>query len=142
MLLFMLLTNKKSQTLKAVMGRWKEFGRDEHTLASSARRLRDNPKLIRVVKGTARARLTSLLRLAAAATLADQIAVLLDYHAKVMTERGQSPWLTVEEGGLVRVHVRPMHAQAPEDWPNGAWFNTYYLPQFKGLVSGYQGVAA
>lgn len=141
MLLFTLLTYKKSQPLQVVIERWKAFGRNEHTLPLGARRLRDNLNLLGVVKGAARARLNALLQLADAATLSDQIRLLLDYHGRVMAERGQQPWSTLVDTG-VKVHVRPMRDPSEEEWPNGVWYHSYYLPQFKWLVRGYQGGTA
>jgi hypothetical protein len=141
MLLFTLLTHKKSQALQVVMERWKAFGRDEQTLPRRAQGLRDAQVLLGVVKGAARARLNALLQLADATTLSDQVQLLVDYHGRVMTERGQQPWLTLDDKGI-RVHVRPMREPAEKDWPQGAWYHSYYLPQFQWLVRGYQGGAA
>lgn len=142
MLLFTLLTHKKSQRLQAVSERWKEdFGRDEQTLPRRAQGLRDDPILLGVVEGAARARLNALLQLADITTLSDQIRLLVEYHGRVMAERGQQPWLTLVDTGA-KVHVRPMRDPSEKEWPQGAWYNNYYLPQFKWLVRGYQGGAA
>jgi hypothetical protein len=141
MLLFTLLTCKKSQPLHAVSERWKAFGRDEQTMPRHAQGLRDNPILLGILEGAAGARLNALLQHADAITLSDQIRLLVDYHGRVMTERGQQPWLSLDDKG-VRVHVRPMRNPSEEDWPQGVWYNSYYLPQFKWLVRGYQGVTA
>lgn len=141
MLLFTLLTYKKAQPLQAVMERWKAFDRDEQTLPRRAQGLRDNLNLLGVVRGAARARLNALLQLADAATLSDQIRLLVDYHGRVMTERGQQPWLLLDDKG-VRVHVRPMRNPSEKEWPNGVWYHSYYLLQFKWLVRGYQGGTA
>lgn len=140
-LLFTLLTCKKSQPLQAVCERWKDFGRDEQTLPRQAQGLRDNPILLSVVEGMARARLNVLLQLADATTLSDQIRLLVDYHGRVMVARGQQPWLTLVDTGA-KVHVRPMRNPSEKEWPNGVWYNSYYLLQFKWLVRGYQGVTA
>lgn len=141
MLLFTLLAHKKSQPLQAVIERWKAFGRDEQTLPRRAQALRDAPVLLGVVIGAARARLNSLLQLADASMLSDQIRLLVDYHCRVMAERGQQPWLVLDDKGT-KVHVRPMRNPSEEDWPQGGWYHSYYLPQFKWLVRGYQGGAA
>lgn len=141
MLLFTLLAHKKSQSVQAVSERWKAFGRDEQTLPRRAQALRDAPVLLGVVKGAAKKRLNSMLELADASTLSDQIRLLIDYHGRVMAERGQQPWLTLDGKG-VKVHARPMRNPSEEDWPQGAWYHSYYLPQFKWLVRGYQGGAA
>lgn len=141
MLLFTLLTHKKAQPLQAVSERWKAFGRDEQTLPRRAQGLRHDPILLGVVKGAARARLNALLQLGDATTLSDQIRLLVDYHGRVMVERGQQPWLSLDDKGI-KVHVRPMRDPSEEDWPQGAWYHSYYLPQFQWLVRGYQGGAA
>lgn len=141
MLLFALLTHKKSQPLQAVIERWGDFGRNEQTLPQRAQVLRDKPNLLGVVKGAARARLNALLQLADTSALSDQIQLLVDYHGRVMDERGQQPWLTQVDTG-VKVHARPMRIPSEEQWPQGGWYNSYYLPQFKWLVRGYQGGAA
>lgn len=75
----------------------------------------------------------ALLQLAGATRLSDQIRLLVDYHGRVMTERGQQPWLSLGDKG-VKVHVRPMRNPSEENWPQGVWYNSYYLPQFKWLV--------
>lgn len=141
MLLFTLLTHKKSQPLQAVSERWKAFGRDEQTLPRRAQGLRDDPILLGVVKGAAGARLNALLQLADATTLSDQIRLLVDYHGRVMAERGQQPWLALDDKGI-KVYVRPMRDPSEKEWPIGVWYHSYYLPQFKWLVRGYQGVTA
>ncbi len=141
MLLFTLLTHKKSQPLQAAVEHWKDFDRDEQTLPRRAQGLRDNPVLLDVVKGAAKARLNSLLQLADATDLSDQARLLVDYHGRVMTERGQQPWLTLDDKGI-RVQVRPMREPSEEGWQQGVWYHSYYLPQFQWLVRGYQGGAA
>jgi hypothetical protein len=35
-----------------------------------------------------------------------------------------------------------MREPAEKDWPQDAWYHSYYLPQFQWLVRGYQGGAA
>ncbi|HKI59800.1 MAG TPA: hypothetical protein VKA23_02090 [Mariprofundaceae bacterium] len=138
MLLFFLLTTKKSQPLTSVIAEWMKLGRDEDTLRSRAQRVRSNQNLLNVLKGSALWRLQTMLHLADAPTLLDQITLLVDYHGKVMTGRAQSSWLNIDDN-LVKVHVRPSRPPAEKDWPNGTWYNNYYLPQFQWLVSGYQG---
>jgi hypothetical protein len=141
MLLFILLTHKKSQPLQDVMERWKAFGRDEQTLPRRAQGLRNDQVLLGVMEDPARGRLNDLLQLADATTMEDQVQRLVDYHGRVMTKRGQQPWLTLDDK-RIRVHVRPMREPAEKDWPQDAWYHSYYLPQFQGLVRGYQGGAA
>lgn len=141
MLLFTLLTHKKAQPLQVVCKRWKDFGRDEQTLPRRAQGLRDNLNLLGVVKGSARRRLDVLLRLADATTLSDQMRLLVEYHGRVMAERGQQPWLALVDTAT-KLHARPMRKPSEDEWPNNVWYHSYYLPQFKWLVHGYQGGAA
>jgi len=142
MLLFTLLAAKKSRPVEEVITQWKLFGRDEHSLPQRARQLSNDTVLLSVLTGTSRWRMKNLLLLAGTASLDEQITLLLDYHNKVMAVRGQIPWLTVNNDGLVKVHVRPMRIPAVEDWQPGDWYHSYYLPQFKSLVRGFQGIEA
>lgn len=141
-LLFTLLTIKKSQPLKAVIAQWQQFNRDEYTLPSGAMRVLKNPDLIKVLSGTARARLLRLLQLSEKPTMEEQISLLIEYHVMVMEGRGQSTWLSVDHDRLVKVHTRPSRPPDADNWPNGCWANSYYLPQFNWLVLGYQGGTA
>ncbi|TXK99410.1 hypothetical protein BMR02_07635 [Methylococcaceae bacterium HT1] len=85
----------------------------------------------------------NLLQLADTATLDDQVTLLLEYHNNLMLKRSQMPWLTLDNAGRqVKVHVRPLQVPDTEDWPPGEWYYSYYLPQFKSLVRGFQGVVA
>jgi len=138
-LLFFLLTAKKSQPLDAVLAQWNRFGRNETTLPQGAQRVLQNYDLIKVVKGTARGRLNALLALANATSMQEQVAMLIDHHTQVMTGRGQSAWLLLDDHEQVKVHARPSRLPDTADWPSGCWWNSYYVPQFKWLVEGYQG---
>ena len=141
MLMFTLLTAKKSRPFTEVITQWKTFGRNEHTLPQRANQLRNDLALNNVIKGsTAGKRMQNLLQLADTATLDDQVALLLEYHNKLMLKRSQMPWLTLDDAGLVKVHVRPLPMPEMADWQPGKWYYSYYLPQFKSLVRGFQGV--
>ncbi|MCK5869411.1 MAG: hypothetical protein KAG45_01980 [Methyloprofundus sp.] len=142
MLMFTLLTAKKSRPLTEVITQWQEFGRTEHTLPQRANLLRSDVALNNVINGsTAGRRMKNLLQLADTATLDDQVTLLLEYHNNLMLKRSQMPWLTLDNAGRqVKVHVRPLQVPDTEDWPPGEWYYSYYLPQFKSLVRGFQGV--
>ena len=141
MLMFTLLTAKKSRSLTEVIAQWQKFGRNEHTLPQRAHLLRNDVELNNVIKGsTAGRRMKNLLQLADTATLDDQVTLLLEYHNNLMLKRSQMPWLTLDNAGQVKVHVRPLLVPETEDWPPGEWYYSYYLPQFKSLVRGFQGV--
>jgi hypothetical protein len=138
-LLFTIMTARRSQPLETVLSEWKRFGRHASTLPGAARQVLATPAIINVVSGTARSRLQRLLKLTDAETVEGQVRVLFDYHRQVMIERGQLPWLSLDDEGLIKVNVRPSYLPDPEDWPAAHWVNGYYLPQFRKLVMGYQG---
>jgi hypothetical protein len=138
-LLFTLLSTKKSQPLQEVLTQWKEFGRDANTLPLGAQHVLKNSDLKKILSGTALWRINKLLELSNCTTLRAQIELLLGYHTAVMKGRGQLPWLCIDGSGLVKVHTRPSTQPEVKSWPNGCWYNNYYIPQFKSLVNGYQG---
>lgn len=142
MLFFSTLTARKSQSLSDAISHWNACGRDERTLPGGAARVAENPDLVAILDGTALVRLRRLLNLAHVESLDAQARLVTDYHTQVMVGRGQSSWLTLEPSGRIAVHVRPSPLPSPQDWPPGRWYNGYYLPQFRSLVSGYQGLAA
>ncbi|BET26512.1 hypothetical protein EV673_0376 [Limnobacter thiooxidans] len=137
-LLFTLMTHKKSQLLKDVIEKWDSFERNKKALPNHAKMLKKNLALLNVVKGTARARLDALLELADAPSLRDQVELLVEYHGQVMSERNQAPWLRLD-GDQIKLQARPMSEPCKLEWPLGAWYHSYYLPQFQRLVRGYQG---
>ena len=138
-LLFTLLASKKTQLIKDVAKLWQQYKRNDNTLPLGAQRVMDHPELKQVLSGMARGRLQALLKLREIPNLSEQIRLLVDHHSKVMEGRGQSSWLNVDDHGAVKVHARTLRVPKTEDWPVGCWTNGYYLPQFKSLVSGYQG---
>jgi len=141
MLMFTLLAAKKSRPLTEVIAQWKAFGRNELTLPRRAAQLRNDVALNKVIQGsTAGRRMETLLKLADTVTLYDQIALLLKYHNNLMLKRSQMPWLAIDESRQVKVHVRPLQAPDIQDWLPGEWYYSYYIPQFKSLVRGFQGV--
>lgn len=138
-LLFTLLTSKRAQPLGAVIAKWREFGRTDDTLLERARQIKNDATLTDVLKGTARFRLELLLQVADSPKLADQINQVIEYHKKVMKDRDQHPWLSVDSGGQVQVHARTSTPPNAEKWPIGVWYFGYYIEQFKWLVRGFQG---
>lgn len=141
MLIFTLLAVKKSHSLNEVITFWHEFGRDEYTLPRYAQRLRDDEGVNKVINNTtAGRRMEKLLKLSDITSLEEQISLLLDYHKALMQTRGQVPWLTKDDEQQINVHVRPFRMPAHEKWQNGDWYHSYYLPQFKSLVRGFQGI--
>lgn len=94
------------------------------------------------MEGAARARLNALLQLADATTLLDQIRLLVDYHGRVMADRGQQPWLMLDDKGVRCMSARCV-IRLEENWPQGVWYNSYYLAAVQmasAWLSGGSGV--
>ncbi|AVP97755.1 hypothetical protein C7S18_11345 [Ahniella affigens] len=140
-LLFNLMACRKSQTVQHVMEQWQKFHRDARTLPDRARAILDNDKLLKVTVGASRHRLNKLLQLANTSSMTEQVHLLVDYHRSVMAQRGQASWLDIV-GDEIRLDARPMRDPDVKHWEPGAWYHSYYLPNFQALVRGYQGVGA
>lgn len=138
-LLFILLTSKRAQPLEAVMAKWRELGRTDETLPQLARQIENDVALKGVLTGTANIRMTLLLKVAELPELVDQINQVITYHNKVMKDRDQHPWLSVDSGGQVKVHARTSTPPNVDQWAVGDWYFEYYISQFKWLVRGFQG---
>ncbi len=141
-LLFKLITAKKYVGFDDVSEQWHLFKRDEASLSVGAKRIAGRPFLKQVLSGTGLGRMQSLLKLENTATLKQQITLLIDYHTDVMKGRGQPAWLKIDTSGVLKTEARTSTMPDPEEWPVGCWDNNYYIPQFKQLVLGYQGVLA
>lgn len=138
-LLLTLARHSKSQSLAEVEAHWQSLGRDTDTLPRAASRIEALPALLDTPAYTGRRRLGRLLNLARSGAFADQLRGLLDYHASVMRERGQQPWLQLEQLDRIKVNARTTPLPEPESWPPQRWVNHYYVPQFNNLVTGYRG---
>ena len=141
-LLFNLMLAEKSQSLKEVQRRWEALGRNAATLKSYADPIEENVAMSSVLSATGQSRLNRLLILARQGDAPAQICTLLNYHAQVMESRGQSPWLTLVNGAQLKLPVRPRAEPTLADRPLGCWVHQYYIPQFRHLLGGLQGVAA
>ncbi|MNF05577.1 hypothetical protein D3C80_2053370 [compost metagenome] len=64
---------------------------------------------------------------------------MVDYHATVMRERGQIPWVQIDQAEKVKLSARTRALPEAQDTPMQRWVNTYYIPQFDHLVTGYRG---
>ena len=138
-LLFILLTSKKSHSLKDVTSLWEKFDRNENSLPSGAMSVLGSPAVLSSLSGTAFMRLSALLKLSGVSNFQKQITLLIEYHKSVMEGRGQYSWLGISDDDLVQVQARPSRLPECSEWQSGCWFNNYYIPQFKFLVNGYQG---
>lgn len=141
-LLFNLMLAEKSQSLKEVQQRWQVFGRNAVTLTSYAAPFEENVAMSSVLSATGQSRLNRLLVLTRRDNVQAQMCALLDYHAEVMESRGQSPWLSLINGAQLKLQVRPRGEPAIADRPLGGWVHQYYIPQFRHLLGGLQGVTA
>jgi len=139
-LLFTLMLSKQSRSTSDVSAAWHDHKRDPDTLPRTARALQKNDSLRAVLAGRGKARLDDLTGLSVCASLEEQIRSVLAYHGKVMALRGQAPWLSIDDLGEIKVHVRRPVAPAPESRGKDYWSNHYYIPQFANLIRGFRGV--
>lgn len=140
-LLFTLMVAERTHSIEGVIKHWAQFGRHGHRLPELANQIRDYVSLPAVKGSEAGRRLAELLQVASAGNLEQQSIALAEYHRRVMLSRGQLPWLVVDERGIIKVNARTLRRPEPESWPPGAWYNQYYLPQFRNFVLGLQGLS-
>ena len=140
-LLFTLMAAERTHTVADVVDHWHRFGRDDARLGPLAEGVKTHAGLPAVKGSAAAQRLTKLQRVANAEGLDQQIRLLSDYHAGVMRMRGQMSWLSVQDNGTIKVNARTLRRPDPAAWPPGAWYNGYYLPQFRSFVNGLKGDA-
>jgi hypothetical protein len=141
MLLFTLMAAERNHSIDHVAKHWAEHGRNADRLSELAKPLVDFVRLPAIRGSQAAIRLTKLQEVADAGDLGQQIRRLADYHSGIMRSRGQPAWLVVGENDMIQLNARTMSRPAPGTWRPGDWYNAYYLPQFRSLVLGLQGVA-
>jgi hypothetical protein len=127
---------ERTQSIESIAQHWRRFGRDEQRLPELAKKVIEHPGLPAVKGSAASLRLSQLQRVANAGSFEMQVRRLAEYHESVMRSRDQFAWLTVEENGIIKVHARTVSRPAEGTWPPGAWYNEYYLPQFKSFLAG------
>ncbi|WP_244129204.1 hypothetical protein [Burkholderia gladioli] len=142
MLLFTLMAAERTHSIDAVAGHWKRFDRHANRLPVLGMRVEELAKLPFLKGSEAARRLMQLQRVANAGGIEQQVRALADYHGKIMQSRGQPAWLAIEHNGIIKVNARTMSRPDPKKWQPGAWYNQYYLPQFRSFVTGLQGVGA
>lgn len=140
-LLFSLMTAERERNVADVAAEWRgRFKRSDTRLRNLANAAADVAELP-VLHGTAAGRrFVALQNVAAAGSTEEQIRELAKYHGNVMLDRGQPAWLSVDDRARIKVHARTAPAPAPAKRPPGSWYNNYYVPQFRSLVMGLQGV--
>ena len=141
-LLFTLMAAERTHTIADVAEQWQRFGRNDTRLTHLAKDVNAHAGLPAVRGSAAAQRLAQLERVANAGNLDQQIRLLSDYHARVMQARRQVSWLSVEDNGTIKVNARTLARPDPTTWPPGAWYNEYYLPQFRSFVNGLKGAVA
>ncbi|MFD2640955.1 hypothetical protein [Pseudomonas japonica] len=138
-LLFTLACHRRHQRFAEIETHWHGLGRDAGTLPAAAARIADHPELLEIPSHSGRRRLQRLMCMARQQRFSDQLRSLLDYHAMVMRERGQLPWVQIEQADRIKLNARTKALPAAQDAPMHRWVNTYYIPQFDNLVTGYRG---
>jgi len=139
-LLFTLMAAERTHSVTTVARHWGQFGRDMNRLPSLAQQVKTFSNLPAVKGSEAARRLLELQRVANAGAIEHQIRALATYHGNVMRSRGQLAWLSVEYDGTIKMNARTMRRPLAGERPLGSWHNNYYLPQFRSLVTGLQGI--
>ena len=139
-LLFTLMAAERTHSIADVATHWERSGRDASRLPGLARQLEGYESLPAVKGSEAAGRLVRLKAAANAGDFEQQVCEIARFHAAVMQSRGQPAWLSIDPHGAIKVNARTLTRPAPETWPPGAWYNQYYLPQFRALVTGLEGV--
>ncbi|KQN53436.1 hypothetical protein [Erwinia sp. Leaf53] len=137
-LLFRTLTCRRHNSLRQIEADWRAMQRDAQTLPALAVQA-EQAEVAWLAESTAGERRRQLLDIARAGTLAEQIALLLSWHQRVMALRGQLPWLRETAPGRYAVSVLSAAVDEEERQLPGRWKNSYYLPQFQYLLQGLWG---
>lgn len=141
-LIFSIIVSKKAQSIEEVVSQWEKYGRSDDVLKQQASVISLEHNLINVLSGTGLKRLTKLLKLKDISSINEQIMLIIAYHNLVMSSRGQLPWLSIDIHKNISLHVKPRRLPSLDDRPIDGWVNNYYIPQFKNLVRGFQGIPA
>jgi len=139
-LMFSLIIAQKTHSKVEVIKAWQLFKRDANTLKSKAESIYENKDLVSVLSGSGLERINKLLELRNANTISEQFDLVVEYHSEIMKKRSQEPWLKLDDSNVIEVFVKQRKKPNIDDRPVGTWVNTYYINQFKNLVSGFQGV--
>ena len=138
-LLFTLTLSAKEQSLDDIERKWTGLGRDNDTLPRLRQRVVLSPLLRESTQGLANFRLEGLLKCAEPGDIAELVSRVIDFHSAIMTKRGQSPWVRQQSDGTIHSDVRVRDVPLRRDRPVGKWIHEYYLPQFRNLLSGFEG---
>ncbi|GLR62782.1 hypothetical protein [Marinospirillum insulare] len=132
-LLFRVAQQKKTQTLDEIETSWEKLEQSDKTLPEMASVIEATSAIQEPLNATGKYRLSKLLSAAKQPSVASQLEALLDYHAEIMRQRGQLPWLRLEQSKVVndgRTSNLPDKGKASE------WVNAYYLREFHHLLTG------
>ena len=61
---------------------------------------------------------------------------ILNYHKKIMEERGGSAWVELENDYIKHYIPQTMHATTSDIVSGGYWYNRYYLDTVKSIYNG------
>ncbi len=61
---------------------------------------------------------------------------ILNYHKKIMEERGGSAWVELENDYIKHYIPQAMHATTSDIVSGGYWYNRYYLDTVKSIYNG------
>ena len=137
-LMFSGIRQKNQQTLTEFRQFWQKKRKlNDQSLPKLAEKLQSNLALVNSLEGTPAYRFQQLLELAMKPKLEDQVKGLLNYHNKIMGNRGQYPWVTLTDDNLL-LQVAP--SDLSKERENNSWVNSYYIYQFRHLLKGLWGV--
>jgi hypothetical protein len=135
--IFSLMLSQKTMTLIELSNLWQED--DDRTLQNLqelAKRVKEDSEIKKPLGSLGRSRLESLLQIQQCNTFKAIIRKLIKYHNKIMDNRGQVPWVTINESGVIKCRIR---TRKKPDRKFGEWVHGYYIPQFKNLIDGLEG---
>ncbi|KAA0876468.1 hypothetical protein [Nitrincola tapanii] len=132
-LLFRVAQQKQTQSLDDIKASWEKLGLYDNTLPDLALSIERTSAIQEPLNATGKKRLGKLLSAAKQPSVTSQLESLLEYHAEIMGQRGQLPWLRLEQSEVVNYG----RTSSPLDKENvSGWVNTYYLREFRHLLTG------
>ena len=132
-LLFRAAQQKKTQTLDEIKTSWEKLEQSDKILPDLASDIEATSGIQEPLNTTGKRRLGTLLSAAKQPGVASQLEALLDYHAEIMRQRGQLPWLRLEQSKVVN---DGRTSNLPDKENASVWVNTYYLREFHHLLTG------
>ncbi len=62
---------------------------------------------------------------------------ILNYHKKIMEDRGGSAWLELENDHIKHYIPQTLNASTADIVSGGYWYNRYYLDTVKSIYNGF-----